>query len=106
MSIGNVFPVGMGLQLQSVSPKGHAQYSLVGAVTLAQAAGGSIPAGATTVVIVSEDFHFRYRDDGTAASQTVGMPIAGGGMLVYTGNLANLTLAPFSAATLNLAFYG
>ncbi len=106
MSIGNVYENLVTVDASAVSPKGYKQYALVGAATLAQAAGGTIPAGSTQVLIISEDFPFRWRDDGTApvaGADGKGMPVQS---LFYKGTLSNLQLAPFNAATLNLSFMG
>ena len=109
MSIGNIYSELVSVDASAVSQKGYKQYLLKTSVTLATAAGGSIPSGASQVLIISEDFPFRWTDDGTvpvSGADGLGMPVF---KLFYkgtTGNLGNLKLAPMGAATLNLSFYG
>jgi len=97
----------VSLSISETTDLGYVQYPMLGAVSLATAAGGSIPAGAGTVVIVSEDGPFRYRTDGTAATPTSGMPVAPGTYLFFNGPVDFLSLAPVGLqATLNINFYG
>jgi hypothetical protein len=104
--MANVLPLAQ--TVPALTEKGYVQYSLVSAVTIQTAAGGSIPVGATTVLIVSDDNQFRWRDDGTLPTSQIGTPVAGGAAFLYQSlSIANLKLAPVSSlATLNLCFYG
>lgn len=65
-----------------------------------------IPAGANFAIVTAEAQAVRWRDDGTAPSGTVGMPLASGGTLEYTGNLAAVkVIESASGAKLNVNFY-
>lgn len=60
----------------------------------------------TLAVIVAEDQAVRWRDDGTAPSASVGMPLAVGVPLSYDGNLQNIRFFEQAAgATLNISYY-
>lgn len=78
------------------------------AVTLASLAGGSIPAGATKVVITVGAQAVRWRDDGTAPTAAIGMPLAVGATLVYEyRDLASIrVISQVAGAILDMTFYG
>lgn len=64
------------------------------------------PAGATYAVVSTEGAPVRYRDDLTAPTATVGMPIAVGVTITYAGPLAAVQFIQESAtAILNVAYY-
>lgn len=68
---------------------------------------GTIPAGATTAMIVAEGQAVRWRDDGTDPTAAVGMPLAVGVPFVYTGALSRIRfIEQAGGASLNIAFYG
>lgn len=74
--------------------------------SLSAAAALTVPAGATTAVIVAEAQAVRYRDDGTDPSATVGMPVAVGVVLTYTGPLTKIKFfEQTSGAKLNISYY-
>jgi hypothetical protein len=96
-------------------PLGYFQYTLSGgAVTLATITGGTVPpvnaanVVATYAVITAETAGFRWRDDGTAPTASVGMPVPAGGTL--TCDVSDLTtlrvIGQTTATVLNIAFYG
>jgi hypothetical protein len=91
------------------TPLGVYQVSVTTAETLATAIGASIPAGATLVYIEPEigGADIRYRDDGTAPTNSVGVRISAGVAWPYVGSLSAIQLVSQSgaAATVNLAFY-
>lgn len=89
-----------------LTPLGYCQLtSLSGAVKLTSCTNG-IPLTANVIVAVPETQAVRWRDDGTAPSSTVGMPIATGVALVYQGNLTTIQfIEQTSSATLNVVFY-
>lgn len=83
------------------TPLGYQQIT-----SLSSAATLTIPIGATIALIAVEGGAIRYRDDGTAPTATVGMPIAAGQEFQYTGNLAALQFIQQSAtATLDVLYY-
>lgn len=57
-------------------------------------------------VIVSESADVRWRDDGTAPTASVGMPLATGVMLQYDGDLSKIKfIQQSSGAKLNVSYY-
>ncbi len=66
----------------------------------------SIPAGASTAEFIVESQGIRYRDDGTAPTATVGMPVAAGVSFQYSGTLSTLQFIEQTAsAKLNVSYY-
>ena len=66
----------------------------------------TVPDGATMALIVPETQAVRWRDDGTAPTATVGMPLAVGVSLSYDGNLKNIRFIQQSAsAAINISYY-
>ena len=66
----------------------------------------TVPVGATLALIVAETQAVRWRDDGTAPSATVGMPLATGVSLSYDGDLnAVRFIQQTASATLNVSYY-
>jgi hypothetical protein len=66
----------------------------------------TVPSGATLALIVPEGQAVRWRDDGTAPTASVGMPIFVGASLSYDGNLKNIQFIQQAAsATLNVSYY-
>lgn len=86
-----------------LEPKGYAQIT-----TLTAAAGlGTIPDFAKLVLIQPETKDVRWRDDGTDPTSTVGMVLAAGETLEYTGDMSAIKLIETAAsAKVNLTFYG
>jgi hypothetical protein len=66
----------------------------------------TVPAGATMALIVPETQAVRWRDDGTAPTASVGMPVAVGSFLNYDGDLKNIRFIQQTAsATINVSYY-
>ena len=66
----------------------------------------TVPAGATMALIVAETQAVRWRDDGTAPTASVGMPLAVGTSLSYDGDLRAIRFIQQTAsATLNVSYY-
>lgn len=60
----------------------------------------------TLAVIVAETQGVRWRDDGTAPTASVGMPLAAGVPLNYDGDLTKIQfIEQTSAAKLNVSYY-
>lgn len=81
-------------------------YQQIGSATLAAATLLTVPAGATYAVIQAETEGSRWRDDGSAPTATVGMTLAAGEELAYSGSLAALQFIRQAAgAILNINYY-
>lgn len=66
----------------------------------------SPPSGATMVMIQPETQSIRWRDDGTNPTSAVGMIVAAGDILFYTGNFADIKFIEVSAsAKINVTYY-
>ena len=66
----------------------------------------TVPSGATLALIVPETQNVRWRDDGTAPTSSIGMPIFVGASLSYDGDLKNIRFIQQDAsATLNVSYY-
>jgi hypothetical protein len=91
---------------QPMVPLGYCQLTTVSASTLISTCSGGIPAGATLAYIEAEAQSIRYRDDGTAPTTTVGMPIASGAAILYAGTLSAVRVIEQTAsAKVNILFY-
>lgn len=88
---------------RSEKPLGYRQLNVDTAQGL-----GAIPFGTVFAIIVPETQMVRFRDDGTAPTTAVGMPLPALARLKYTpGNLGALQFISSPAgAVLNIAFYG
>lgn len=93
---------GGGSTPYAYTPLGYAQIT-----NLATAVGlGAIPAGATVAFINCEASEVRYRDDGTAPTAAIGMPLNPGQTLQYSGNLSAIEfIQVVGGAILNVSFY-
>ena len=84
---------------------GYCQLSVSTAVKLSTCSSG-VPAGSVVAYIIPETAAVRYREDGTNPTTTVGVPVAVGQQLIYSGNLNVVTfVAQSGTSTLNVAFY-
>lgn len=91
---------------QRMVPLGYCQLTTLSSSVLISTCSGGIPAGATMAYIQAEAQAIRYRDDGTAPSGTVGMPIASGAAILYVGNLTAVRVIEQAAsAKVNILFY-
>ena len=66
----------------------------------------TVPVGATMALIVAETQAVRWRDDGTAPTASVGMPLAAGVTLQYDGDLHKIKFIEQTAsAKINISYY-
>lgn len=87
-------------------PLGYCQLTTLSSSSALASCSGGIPAGATSARIVAEAQAVRYRDDGTAPTSGVGMPLATGEALDYSGTLSALRfIEQTSGGKLNVSFY-
>lgn len=83
------------------APLGYQQIT-----NLSAASALTVPAGADAAVITAETQDVRYRDDGTAPTAAIGVPLAKGVALEYAGDLRALRFIEQAAsAVLNVAYY-
>lgn len=82
-------------------PLGYQQLTSLGSATSL-----TVPAGAVEALIVCESQTVRWRDDGTAPTASVGMPLTANTPFPYTGNLSALQIIQTTAsATCNVSYY-
>lgn len=83
-------------------PKGYQQVTSISSATAL-----TVPTGAVIALIQPETQSIRWRDDGTNPTTSVGMVLAAGETLAYTGNLAAFKLIEVTAtAKVNVSYYG
>lgn len=74
--------------------------------SLSSATNLTVPAGASMAVIVVEGQGVRWRDDGTAPTSTVGMPLAVGSSMNYDGDMNKVQfIQQASGGILNISYY-
>lgn len=74
--------------------------------SLSAAEGLTVPSGATVAIIAAEAQAVRYRDDGVAPTASVGMPVAVGGTLEYSGTLSAMQIIQqTSGGIVNVSYY-
>lgn len=84
------------------APKGYEQ--ITGLSTVKQL---TVPTGAGAALIQATTQAVRYRDDGVNPSGTVGMSLAAGDSMWYTGSLSALRFIESAAsAVINVLYYG
>lgn len=82
------------------TPLGYEKLSVSTVQTL------SPPRGATRIIVYCETQAIRWRDDGTNATATDGMPLATGTRLDYEGRLSTFTIvAQTGTATVHVSYY-
>jgi hypothetical protein len=85
-----------------LTAKGYQQIT-----SLSSAAALTVPTGATVALIQAESQSIRWRDDGTNPTTTVGMVLAAGETVFFTGSLSAFRAIEVSAsAKLNISYYG
>ncbi|HEY0120650.1 MAG TPA: hypothetical protein VGC14_02625 [Rhizobium sp.] len=74
---------------------------------LSASVGLTVPTGANIAVIVAETADVRWRDDGVAPTDAIGMPLSSSGpALEYSGPLANIQfIAASGSPVLNVSYY-
>jgi hypothetical protein len=99
---GNLsFIQSVGVPYQA-TPMGYQQIT-----SLTSAQSLTVPSGSAFCYVTVEGTNVRWRDDGTAPTASVGMPIyAGQAPLLFSGDLSVVKFIQVSAsATLNVAYY-
>jgi hypothetical protein len=85
-------------------------YVSAGASQMALAVGVNttltVPSGATLAEICVEGASVRYRDDGSPATSSLGVPVSPGVCFPYSGPLANLSFSAQSGSpTIDVSYY-
>jgi hypothetical protein len=85
-------------------------YISAGAGQMALAVGTNttltVPPGATLAEICVETANIRYRDDGTAATASLGIPVSAGTCFAYSGPLASMSFTAQSGSpTIDVSYY-
>ena len=84
----------------AMNPVGYVQISAATAKSL------SPPTGAF-IALIQAEADCRWRDDGTAPTASIGMFLAAGATLAYTGNLNTFQIIPVTGTALvDVSFYG
>jgi hypothetical protein len=85
----------------SLIPMGYEQITGLSAVKAL-----TIPAEAEIAVIAAETQNVRWRDDGSAPTDAVGMPLAAGRDMLFTSKLSAVRFIEETAsAKLNVSYY-
>lgn len=75
-------------------------------ITVTTAQSLTVPDDAILAVIVPQAQAVRWRDDGTAPTATVGMPMAVGEKLIYNGDIRKLQfIAQTAGGVINVSYY-
>ena len=86
----------------ALTSKGYQQLTSLSAATAL-----TVPSGATVALIQAESQSIRWRDDGTNPTPTVGMVLAAGESVFFTGSLSAFKAIEITAsAKLNISYYG
>lgn len=86
----------------NLRPLGYQQIT-----SLSSASALTVPRNATVALIQPQTQAVRWRDDGTNPTASVGMPLAVGETLPYTGYLENIRFIQQTAsAAINICYYG
>jgi len=84
-----------------LTPLGYQQITSLSAATAL-----TVPAGARLAIIQAEVQSVRWRDDGTNPTSSIGMVLAAGYDLVYTGTLSAIKFIETTAsAKLNISYF-
>lgn len=88
-------------------PLGFCQFTAAAASLISASCSGGIPKNSVVAVIVAETANVRWRDDGAAPTNAVGMLMLAGGSLYYQGDLTALqTIAVSGSPVVDISFYG
>lgn len=95
------YPLAVGQTPGTQTPLGYQQIT-----SLSSAATLTVPNGATVAYVTVSGQAVRWRDDGTAPTATVGVPVAVGAQLVYSGSLSAIQFIQQAAsATIDVVYY-
>lgn len=108
VSAANPLPVNATVSAAATPPYAATQTGYQQIVGMAASTALTVPATSTYCVVQCETQAVRWRDDGTAPTATVGMPLATGVQIVF-GGAAEIAAVRFiqqtATATLNISYY-
>jgi hypothetical protein len=103
---GGTSPSDALTQSVSLAPNSDTPLGYQRLAALGTAQSLTVPTGALWAIIRVEAEDVRWRDDGTAPSSTIGMPLAAGETMVYRAALAAIQfIQQTSGAILNVVYY-
>lgn len=89
-----------------IIPLGYCQLTATGAAAQISTCSGGIPVRTVWAVMCVETANIRWRDDGTAPTATVGMPLNAGACFYYSGTMAAFQIiAQSGSPVVNISFY-
>lgn len=89
-----------------ITPLGYCQLTASGSAALISTCSGGIPARTAWAVLCIETANIRWRDDGTAPTASVGMPVNAGACIYYSGTMATFQIISQSGSPIvNISFY-
>lgn len=89
-----------------IGPLGYCQLTSMATSTLVSTCSGGIPARTVWAVLCVDTAAIRWRDDGTAPTAAVGMPVAAGQCFYYRSSFAALrVIAQAGSPVINISFY-
>jgi hypothetical protein len=87
-------------------PLGYCQLTASGTAALLSTCSGGIPVTATIAEICVSTANIRYRDDGTAPTATVGIPVVAPTCFQYAGVFSALSIiAQSGSPVIDVSFY-
>ena len=89
-----------------INPLGYCQLTASSAAALVSTCTGGIPATSQWATICVETANIRWRDDGTAPTTSVGMPVSSGQCFYYNSKFSALSvIAQSGSPVLDISFY-
>src|SRR5258706_4123756 len=79
-------------------------YQQITGAPMTAGTGLTVPAGATMALISVSGATVRWRDDGTAPTASIGMPVTASQEFQYSGNLSKIQFIG-TGATLDISYY-
>jgi hypothetical protein len=89
-----------------IIPLGYCQLTATGTAALISTCSGGIPARTVWAVLCVETANIRWRDDGTVPTAAVGMPVAAGQCVNYSGTMSVFAIIAVSGSpVVDISFY-
>jgi hypothetical protein len=89
-----------------IQPLGYCQLTSIASATSVSSCSGGVPALSAWAVVCIETAAVRWRDDGTAPTTSVGMPVSSGQCMNYSGTFSALQfIAQSGSPVVDISFY-